>query len=141
MKKYLYCLLLCVLFCANFSAQSVTADLIVTNANVRTMDAAKPKAEALAIWGGKIIAVGTAAEINKFKGAKTEVIDARGKLVMPGFNDAHVHFTEGGVHVRLEQWREFGPQMEMVIDACSRLPDATREHTIGPLMRFPKDGE
>lgn len=76
-----------------FSADGqLTADLIIVNANVRTMAAKQPKADAVAVIGNKIAAVGTNAEIRKFVGKKTRVIDADGKLVLPGFNDSHVHF-------------------------------------------------
>lgn len=96
------------LFVLSFSAsaQTITADLIVINADIRTMDKAAPKAQALAVWGNKIIAIGTTADINKLKGAKTQIIDAGGKLVMPGFNDAHVHFTEGGFQLSLVDLRD-----------------------------------
>ena len=83
-------------FCLTGFSQSLTADLIVVNAKVRTMDAVKPTAEAIAVMGNKIVAVGTNAEIQKLSGANTKTIDAKGKLIIPGFNDAHVHFLEGG---------------------------------------------
>jgi predicted amidohydrolase YtcJ len=72
------------------------ADLIVTHARVRTMDRARPAAEAVAILGERIVAVGSAAEIGAWRGARTKVIDAGGRLVLPGFDDAHVHFLSGG---------------------------------------------
>lgn len=77
-------------------AQNLTADLVIINANVRTMDDAKPKAEAIAVLGNKIVAVGSNAEIKRLGGAQTKTIDAKGKLIIPGFNDAHVHFLDGG---------------------------------------------
>lgn len=72
------------------------ADLVIVNANIRTMDAAHPKAKALAITGNKIVAVGTGREIRRFIGPSTKTIDAEGRLVLPGFNDAHVHFAAIG---------------------------------------------
>jgi len=77
-------------------AQGLTADLVITNANVRTMDKQRPAAEAVAILGNRIIAVGSSAEIRHLAGSRTRVIDARGALVLPGFNDSHVHFLSGG---------------------------------------------
>ena len=77
-------------------AQSLEADMIVTNANVHTLDAARPQAQALAVYGGRVVAVGTVAEVGRFKGPRTRVVDARGALVLPGFNDSHVHFLSGG---------------------------------------------
>lgn len=90
----------------NGSAQKLTVDLVIVNANVQTMDPAKPKAQAIAVMGGKIVAVGTDAEIRALAGANTKVIDAGGKLVMPGFNDAHLHFTEGGFQLSLVDLRD-----------------------------------
>ncbi|MDT7604954.1 MAG: hypothetical protein QOF61_2951 [Acidobacteriota bacterium] len=87
-------------------AQSMTADLVIVNANVRTLDKQHPTAEAVAVFGNKIAAVGTSAEIRKLVGARTRVIDAHGALVMPGFNDAHVHFTDGGSHLASVKLRD-----------------------------------
>jgi predicted amidohydrolase YtcJ len=72
------------------------ADLIVSHANAYTVDRQRPKAEAVAVIGDRIVAVGSEAEIDSWKGPKTRVIDAHGKLLLPGFNDSHVHFTDGG---------------------------------------------
>lgn len=69
------------------------ADLIVTNAKVWTVDDAHPQAQAVAVLGDRIIAVGTSSEIDALRGPYTKIIDAGGKLLMPGFNDAHVHFV------------------------------------------------
>lgn len=74
-----------------------TADLIITNAKVWTGDNAHPQAQAVAVFGGRILAVGSSAEIEKLRAADTKVIDAGGKLLVPGFNDAHVHFVGGGM--------------------------------------------
>lgn len=84
------------LFGSTINAQKVSPDLIVVNANAHTMDAAKPTAEAFAVMGNKIVAVGANNEIRAMAGANTRVIDAGGKLVLPGFNDSHTHFLEGG---------------------------------------------
>ncbi|CAN5709046.1 amidohydrolase [soil metagenome] len=70
--------------------------LIIVNATVRTMDPSKPTAEAVAIHGQRVVAVGSNKEIRGMAGAGTRVIDARAQLVLPGFNDSHVHFLSGG---------------------------------------------
>jgi predicted amidohydrolase YtcJ len=70
--------------------------LVIVNAKVHTMDPAHPMAEAVAIYGNRIAAVGSSGEIRQLAGTKTRVVDAGGKLVLPGFNDAHVHFLMGG---------------------------------------------
>ena len=76
-----------------------TATLIITNAAVYTVDKQHPTADAVAIIGDRIVAVGSSAEIDVWHGPETKVIDARRKLVLPGFIDAHVHFIQGGAQL------------------------------------------
>jgi predicted amidohydrolase YtcJ len=80
----------------SLAAYARPAELIVVNANIRTLDSVKPRASALAVSGGRIAAVGSDAEIRKLATKETVVIDAEGKLLIPGFNDAHVHFAAMG---------------------------------------------
>lgn len=69
------------------------ANLVIINGKILTIDSDNPKAEAIAIRDDIIISVGNTKTIKKFiEEGKTEVIDANGRLVIPGFNDAHVHF-------------------------------------------------
>jgi predicted amidohydrolase YtcJ len=72
--------------------QQAPADLILLNSKVFTANSVKPFAEAVAIRGERIVAVGTSAEVEKLAGAKTRRIDLQGRVVIPGFNDAHIHF-------------------------------------------------
>jgi predicted amidohydrolase YtcJ len=76
------------------------ADLIITNAKIWTVDKARPQAESLAVLRDRIVAVGSATEVDAWHGPQTKVIDAQGKLLLPGFNDAHVHFVDGGDHLQ-----------------------------------------
>jgi len=93
------CSLLIVALLSAFSGgqASPSADLIVTSARVYTVNHRQPWAEAIAIRDGKILAVGKATEVEKFKGADTKVIDAGGRVVLPGFADCHVHFMSGSI--------------------------------------------
>jgi predicted amidohydrolase YtcJ len=75
------------------------ADLVILGGRVWTVDAARPEAQALAVRGDRIVAVGSAAEIEAFRGPATKVIDAKGRFVMPGFNDAHIHLMTGGAQL------------------------------------------
>jgi hypothetical protein len=75
------------------------ADLIITNGKIWTVDRSLPTAQAVAVLGDRIIAAGSATEIDAWRGPRTQVIDAGGKLVLPGFNDAHVHFVSGGMQL------------------------------------------
>jgi len=73
------------------------ADLVLTGGAVYTMDAARTWAQAVAITGGRIAAVGTDAEMRPHVGPRTEVVNLRGRMVLPGFQDAHVHASGGGL--------------------------------------------
>jgi predicted amidohydrolase YtcJ len=73
------------------------ADLIVRNAKVWTVDKNQPTAQAVAVLGDRIVAVGSNSEVEAWHGTRTRIIDAAGKLLLPGFNDAHVHFVDGGL--------------------------------------------
>ena len=68
------------------------ADRIFIKGAVWTGDPSKPRAEALAVRGTRIIAVGSSIEIARLSGQHTEAVDLRGKFVLPGFNDSHSHF-------------------------------------------------
>lgn len=67
------------------------ADLVLTNGVVHTVDAKRPRAEAVAVRGNRIVAVGSAAEARAFVGPKTRVVDLAGRTVVPGFDDSHAH--------------------------------------------------
>lgn len=73
------------------------ADTIITNAKVYTVNPQQKWAEAIAVRADKIIFVGDAKSADSYKGPSTKVIDAKGKLVLPGFTDCHVHFMSGSL--------------------------------------------
>ena len=76
---------------AQTRAPGIEADLVVVNANVLTMDAARPRAEALAVRDGRFLAVGTTSDIRALASARTRVIDAARQTIVPGFIDTHCH--------------------------------------------------
>ncbi|MBC5774934.1 amidohydrolase [Pontibacter sp. KCTC 32443] len=85
--------------CTSTQTATETADLIVYNGTVYTVNNNFDKAEAFAVKDGKILAVGTSEEIrNKYKA--TEELDAQGKAIYPGFNDAHSHFYRYGLSLQ-----------------------------------------
>jgi predicted amidohydrolase YtcJ len=102
---------------------SVAADLVLTNGRVVTVDDARPEAEAVAIVGERIAAVGSSADIGRHIGPNTRVIDLGGRLAIPGFIEGHGHFMGLG-------------QSKMVLDLASpgtwdevvaRVADAARQ--------------
>ena len=101
------------------------ADLILVNGRVYTVDAARPWAEAVAIRGSRIVAIGTNADARLYTGAGTRTIDVKGAFVSPGFNDAHVHIDSTGsllVGVNLLDVHEPKAFTTRVADAAKRLP-------------------
>ena len=82
---------------SQYAQSQPAADLIVRNAKVWTVDKSHPTAQAVAVLGGRIVAVGSDHDVQGWQGAQTRVIDAAGRLLLPGFNDAHVHFVDGGL--------------------------------------------
>ena len=77
----------------------MAAEMIVVNAKVLTMDLNKPLAEAVALGGGKVLAVGSRAEVEALAGPGCRVIDAGGRTVMPGFVESHLHLVLGGAEL------------------------------------------
>lgn len=90
-----FLVLCCALVPQALAADHSKATVIITNARIYTVDAKQPWGEALAISNGTILAVGSNRAIDTFRDENTHVIDAHGKLVLPGFTDSHIHFLEG----------------------------------------------
>jgi predicted amidohydrolase YtcJ len=86
------CLLLIALCALVARAAQPSVELILTNGRVFTADPARPSAEAIAIGGERIVAVGSVREVAALAGERTRTIDLRQRVVTPGFNDAHAHF-------------------------------------------------
>lgn len=93
MKRLISLITLSTMVISTSCQTKTVADLIIINGKVLTIDKDNPLAEAIAVKGEKIVAIGTSKEISGYaEKGKTRIIDARGRLVIPGFNDAHVHF-------------------------------------------------
>jgi len=88
--------------------------MVLLNGNIWTVNPDQPWAEAVAVDGGKILEVGSTAEIKKFVGAETKVIDLKGDLVLPGFIDSHTHFLDGGFSLLSVDLREAKTQDEFI---------------------------
>ena len=123
----LFSLLATVLIAFFFIAPAVAeapADAVLINARIYTVNSKQPWAEALAIRDGSIVAVGSAGQIAPYRGPKTRVIDAEGHLVLPGFEDCHIHFMEGSLglsHVDLND-------TESVAEIQKRVKDFAASH-------------
>ncbi|HWP83280.1 MAG TPA: amidohydrolase [Bacteroidota bacterium] len=93
-------------------SQNQIADAVFMNANVWTVDNHKPRAEAVAVLNGRILAVGSKKEIQAFIGKSTTIIDIKGKLLLPGFIDNHTHFMSGGFQLQSVDLRYANNQQE-----------------------------
>ena len=98
MRVFLVFLGLC--FCSFPLFAQGQADLILSKAKFWTAAASLPLVEAIAIKGDRIAAVGSEAEVMKWRGEKTILLELPGKLVVPGFIDNHTHFLDGGFQLR-----------------------------------------
>jgi predicted amidohydrolase YtcJ len=104
------------------------ADLILTNGKVYTVDTANPWAQAIAISGDQILAVGSTAEVTRTAGENTQVIDLQGAFASPGFNDGHVHMDSTGMlitGVNLLDVHEPVAFAERIKSATERLPEGS----------------
>jgi predicted amidohydrolase YtcJ len=98
MTKFKIALFVCLFIGGSLgSAQNQpTADLVITNAKIFTVSEENPYVQAIAVKDGKILALGSNQDIAPYTGTTTKVLDVEGKLVIPGFIDAHCHFGSGG---------------------------------------------
>jgi predicted amidohydrolase YtcJ len=99
------------------------ADLVLTNGRVATVAPGKPNAEAIAVRGDRIEAVGTSREIKAYIGHETEVIDLAGRFAMPGFIESHAHFTGVGaakMQLELMRTRTWDEIVHMVAEAAKK---------------------
>lgn len=116
-----------VLLTSNFALSQAPADLILAHADIYTVDANHPHAEAVAVRDGKIVFVGTNKEADRYRGPRTQVIDAGGKLVLPGMQDSHVHFV-GGSHalnkVDLDGAKSLSEIQRRIRDFAAKNPSA-----------------
>lgn len=115
MRKLFYLLLVTITF---FSCQQEKVDLIVTNANVYTVDDSFGNAEAFAVKDGKFVAVGSTSEITS-KYTAVETLDAQGQTIVPGLIDAHCHFFRFGLQqqkVSLEGTKSYDEVLQKLVD-------------------------
>jgi predicted amidohydrolase YtcJ len=103
------------------AAGAARADTVFVNGAVHTMEAGQPRAEAVAVLGKKIVYVGSTAGAKAYVGRGTKVIDLAGRMLLPGFVDAHVHPT--AAHVTTGADLQFDKPAEILAAAGSPRPD------------------
>ena len=118
MKVLQICLVILILMFSGISCKNNNrhpADMIITNAKIWTGNSAQPFAEAMAVSGDTIVAVGNKRSAMKYRGATSTVLDMDGRFITPGFIDSHVHFLQGGANLASVQLRD-ADTPEMFID-------------------------
>ncbi len=99
------------------------AETIIHGGKIATMDARNTIASAIAIQDGKVQATGTDVEIDRYRGPQTKVIDARGRTVIPGLYDSHLHLIRGGLNFNMELRWDGVPSL---VDAMHMLKEQAR---------------
>lgn len=120
--------------CTTAASAGAAADLILTNARVYTVDDRQPWAEAVAIDDGRIVAVGSAAEVAKARGEGTRVVDLGGRLVLPAFGDAHAHPLFGGLsysRCSLHDGKTLGDYQALIAKCIERTPGTGAIYGVG----------
>lgn len=117
------------------TSAAVTPDLIVHHAKITTMDPAAPSAAAIAVAGGKVVSVGTDAEVMGLRGAGTRVVDGGGRRVIPGLYDSHLHVIRGGLNYNLElRWDgvpSLADAMRLLREQVARTPAGQWVRVVG----------
>ena len=106
------------------------ADTILTNARIYTVNARAPWAQAVAIRDGRILAVGSSRQIASYRGPSTKTLDVRGRLVLPGFIDSHIHFVEGSLamsQVKLDDTKSVAEIQQVVREFAQAHPATSPE--------------
>ena len=122
-RMILFALSLAILLSGNAIAQ--TADTIIAHARIYTVNPRQAWADSIAIQADKILGVGSANEIAKFRAPSTKMIDAGGRLLLPGFTDSHIHFLEGSVtllQVHLDKAKTIAEIQKLVKDFADKHP-------------------
>lgn len=120
-------------FCLASAPAAEPADRIIRGGSVVTVNPAHPAAEAVAIRGGRIVAVGTEADVMPFKGPTTDVTDLAGRTLVPGFIDGHSHFfTCGEVQVQALCASPPAGTCTTVADVIAKLKQVQERQKLGP---------
>ena len=110
------------------------AETIVRNANVITVDSRQPRAQALAMRGGRFVAVGRNEDVDALKGPGTAVLDLEGATVVPGFIDAHIHVLSSGIRHIMAADCALG-SVAQVQDALRERAPADPRGRVGPRLQ------
>jgi len=120
--------------------EAMDAELILVNGRIRTLGKGKPEVSAMAIRDGRFLVVGTDAEVMAIRGNGTQVIDLKGRTVIPGLNDSHTHVIRGGLNYNLElRWDgvpSLADALKMLREQARRTPPPQWVRVIGGWSEF-----
>lgn len=118
----------------------MNADLILFNGQFNTVDRDNPQASAVAIREGRFVTVGTDAQAMALRGTGTQVIDLKGRCVIPGLNDSHLHLIRGGLNYNLElRWEgvpSLADALRMLKAQAARTPTPQWVRVVGGWNEF-----
>lgn len=127
-------------FASDASAMSLSPDTILLNGKITTLDKKKPEVSAIALAGGMVFATGSDKEIRALAGKKAKIIDLKGKRVIPGLNDSHLHLIRGGLNYNMElRWdgvRSLADAMNMLKAQAARTPTPQWVRVVGGWSEF-----
>lgn len=133
--------LLAILLLAFQAGLAQTADLIITNGKIATMARPGEYVQAVAVKDGIVLGTGSSAQIvSKYKSSQTKIIDAKGRTVVPGINDSHIHIIREGLHFNSElRWdgvKTLARAMQMLKEQAARTPEGVWIKVIGGWNEF-----
>lgn len=133
--------LLAILLLAFQAGLAQTADLIITNGKIATMARPGEYVQAVAVKDGIVLGTGSSAQIvSKYKSSQTKIIDAKGRTVVPGINDSHIHIIREGLHFNSElRWdgvKTLARAMQMLKEQATRTPEGVWIKVIGGWNEF-----
>lgn len=125
---------------SNTANRGAAADLILTNGVIHTQSERGALASAVAIRGGRFVAVGDEPSVESLRGAATQVVDLRGRTVIPGLNDSHLHLIRGGLNYNMElRWDgvpTLADAMQMLKTQAQRTPPPQWVRVVGGFCEF-----
>lgn len=132
MKNFILVLLM---MAGCFAQAQKKADMIIVNARITTLDDQQTNAEAVAISGNKIVAVGSNKKVQALRGKNTKTIDADGSTVIPGLFDSHLHVIRGGrfynTELRWDGVRSLKRALQMLKEQAARTPEGQWVRVVG----------
>ena len=122
------------------ASQHPAADLVLVGGRITTLDTARPSASAVAISGGRFVAVGDERDVQPWRGPGTKVVELGGRRVIPGLNDSHTHVIRGGLtynaELRWEGIASLGEALERLRQQAERTPAPQWVRVVGGWSEF-----